>query len=327
MFSGGADSTTVLKSFTDNGIYPDEIYIQHWMEGQGGSKDGFMTGEVFHSAIPLAEKIVKQNPSIKLNIFDVSSIVSSLLCDRHEVERCFREVNNIHNLGQSFVHHNLPYRFDHWKNIYKKGGKIAFVWGETKPCINYDTKTKKHFFYFQDHYPHCPQPRDQENYDPLVHHEQFFDDPGFPEIKVKQCHLIKKILDQIRHRSDIFYSFDDIENFEKKNIKGNHGFEIKFPRIGSAYTVWQDKKYGLDRNAVNCTIYPGWDFLTYHQDKQIGRVWHPAWTWLDQKFPTQSRQWYTGFIKAYGNLPDYWTKYYGNLSKGIRRLDNIYYIE
>jgi hypothetical protein len=327
MFSGGADSTTVLQSFVDNDIIPDEIYIQHWLKGQSSGKDGFMTGEIFHAAIPFAEKCVKKFPSIKLNVFDVSDLLVSMLCDPSEIEKSFREVNNVHNLGQPFVHHNLPYRFDHWKTLYQQGKRIAFVWGEAKPHVDYDETSNRHFFYFEDHYAHCPQPRDQEKNDPLVHHEQFFDDPGFPEIKVKQCHLLLNTLRQIRHRSDIFVLANDTHSKNYKNIKGPLGFEIQHPRGSLVTTVYEGKKYVLDRNALNCSIYPRWNFLTYHQDKQAGRVYHPAHSWLQKNYPVESKKWYSQFLLSYGSLPDYWTKYYGNLSFGIQRLKNIYYIE
>jgi hypothetical protein len=326
MFSGGADSTTVLQSFVDNDIVPDEIYVQHWMKGQGDGHDGYMSGEIFHAAIPFAKKCIEKYPEIKLTVFDVSDTISSLLCDPSETEKSFREVNNVHNLGQSFVHHNLPYRFDHWNNLYQQGKRIAFVWGEAKPHIDYDEKSSKHFFYFEDHYAHCPQPRDQEKNDLFVHHEQFFDDPGFPEIKIKQCHLLLGTLKQIEHRSDIFVSADDAW-YTKIKQTGRFGFDISHPRASLAATVREGKKYVLDRNAFNCSIYPGWNFLTHHHDKQAGRVHHPSWAWLEKTFPDQSKKWYRGFIEAYGSLPDYWTKYYGNLSCGIRRLKNIYYIE
>ena len=87
------------------------------------------------------------------------------------------------------------------------------------------------------------------------------------------------------------------------------------------------KKWTLDRNALNCTIYPDWDFLTYHEDKQPGRLIHPAHAWMEKQAPAECKQWIMGYIGTYSALPDEWTKYFGSLAKGIKRLQIKYYLE
>ena len=87
------------------------------------------------------------------------------------------------------------------------------------------------------------------------------------------------------------------------------------------------KKYCLDRNALHCSIYPDWDFLTYHEDKQAGRVVHPSHQWMETQAGKDVKKWYRGFIETYSKLPESWTKYYGSLARGIKRLQRKYYLE
>jgi hypothetical protein len=222
------------------------------------------------------------------------------------------------------VHYDLENRFERWRQVKQQGKKLCFVWGEAKPNIDYDVDTQKHYFYFEDHYAHAPQPRDQEHPDVLTHHEQFYNDPEHPELKIKQCHLLLKTLGQIKNRSDIFV---DLESDRQKVLLGPRGFNIKTARAISATTWANGKKWWLDRNAFNCTIYPDWNFLTYHQDKTPGRLIHDAHKWISEKAPAESKDWFAGYIKTYGALPDKWTKHRGGLEQGIQRLQIKYYLE
>jgi hypothetical protein len=321
MFSGGSDSTTVLDSFFKNGIHVDEVLVTHWSKYQPEGMESFMNSEIVHAALPYLEKHAPA--STKIRVQDVSDMHLACIRDSDFRQRSYREVNNVHNPGMMGMHYDIKNRYQEYVDTRAKGKSIVFVWGEAKPKIAYATSTGKHYFYFEDHYAHAPQPRDQENPDPLVHHEQFFDDPGYPELKIKQCHLLLKNLKQITHRGDIFLSTDDAW----KKQTGPRGFDIVNPRCSHAYTVQQEKKYCLDRNAFNCSIYPDWNFLTYHEDKQAGRLVHPTHQWIETQAGEDVKKWYMGYIETYRKLPDEWTKYYGSLAQGIKRLQIKYYLE
>lgn len=323
MFSGGADSTTVLDSFLDNGIKIDEIYIEHWAKGIGG-QDRFMVGEIYNAALPYLSHKLPNDHNIIITVNDISDHLLSCIANFELRQKSYRECNNIHNLGAIHLHYDLENRFERWQDIRAEGKKICFVWGESKPKIDYDTISNRHFFYFEDHYAHAPQPRDQEHPDPLVHHEQFYDDPEHPLLKVKQCHLLLRTLKQIRHRTDIFV---DGERAKHEILTGPLGFQIKDPRVIHCFTWHNDKRWGLDKNAFNCSIYPDWNFLTYHEDKQSGRLIHPAHAWIERAAPRESRDWYAGYIKAYGHLPQEWRSHRGGLEQGIKRLQIKYYLE
>ena len=314
MFSGGADSTTVLDSFIDNGIPVDEVYMQHWIKYQPEKEQSFMNAEINYAALPYLKRKLPTAWNTNVRLYDVSDFILGCLRNADFRERSYREVNNIHNLSTISWHYNLQYRFPEYIKLREQGKSIVFVWGEAKPKIYYDLEKSKHYFIFQDHYAHAPQPRDQELNDPFCQHEQFYDDPLHPEIKVKQCHLLLNVLRQITHRTDLFH----LQSLPA---------EQRIIYSGSTETYYNGQKYELGRNAFNCAIYPDWDFLTYHQDKRLGRLVHPAHAWIEKQAPEAAKSWFAGYINTYGQLPDEWTKYYGSLKNGTRRLEIPYYLE
>jgi len=314
MFSGGADSTTVLDSFIDNNIPVDEIVMNQWIKYQSDKENSFMNAEITHAALPYLKRKLPTAWNTNVRLHDISDHMLSCLRDPDFRKRSYREVNNVHNLSMISIHYDLQNRFPEYLKLREQGKSIVFVWGEAKPMIKYNVETNKHYFIFQDHYPHAPQPRDQELNDPFCHHEQFYNDPLHPEIKVKQCHLVLNVLKQITHRTDIFHL---------QNLPVEH----RAVYSSSTETYHNGQKYDLNRNALNCAIYPDWNFLTYHQDKQMGRLVHPSHAWIEQVEPEAAKKWFAGYINAYGQLPDEWTKYHGGFKNGTKRLEIPYYLE
>lgn len=312
MFSGGADSTTVLDSFIDNNIPVDEVYMNQWIKYQPDGENSFMNAEITHSALPYLKRKLPSHWNTLVRLYDPSDFMLTCLKDAEFRERSYYAVNTVHNLQMISIHYDLHHRFDEYRQLIDQGKRLVFVWGEAKPRVYYDQQVQKHFFFFEDHYAHAPQPSDQARNDPACNHEQFFDDPAHPEIKVKQCHLILNTLRQVTHRKDIFSKPEEIQH----NRRGI-----------TAETYHEGQRYVLDRNAFNFAIYPDWNFLTYHQDKAKVTLLHPAHAWMETAAPEAARAWFSGYVKKFGALPKEWTTWYGNLKNGVRRIKIPYYLE
>ena len=321
MFSGGSDSTTVLQTFIDNGIPVDEIFMNYWPKG---CADNFMNHEITNAAVPFLEKNLPKSWNCRVRLYDYTDFVLECLEDPDHRQRSYREVNNVHNLSMISMWKDLQYRFPEYMSLHDQGKSIAFIWGEAKPHIDYDMISQKHFFFFEDHYAHAPQPRDQEANDLRCNHEQFYNDPEHASIKVKQAHLLLRTLKQVAHRRDIFVSKQQVT---EGIYTGPRGFKIKDSRGCLAHTYYNNEHFTLDRNAFNCSIYPSWNFLTYHEDKQAGRLIHPAHAWIGDRAPAAAKDWFTGYIKTYGALPEAWTRHRGSLEQGLKRLQIKYYLE
>jgi hypothetical protein len=314
MFSGGSDSTTVLDSFIDNGIPVDEIFMHQWIKYQPEGVDSYMNAEITYSAIPYLKRKLPTTWNTTVRLYDPSDYALACLNDCDFVESTWQGMNNVQNLQQISLHHNLHQRFPEYVKLIGQGKSIGFVWGEAKPHIGYDLKKNKHYFYFEDHYAHAPQPRDQQLNDSTCQHEQFFDDPLHPEIKIKQCHLLLNTLNQIQHRKDIF-------------LLGNDKDAARLYAC-PAETYIDGSRYYLNRNAFNCAIYPDWNFLTYHQDKKPSRVIAPQHAWIERHDPVAAKNFFLGFVKAHKDLPAEWLKHRGGVMlNGIKRLKIPYYLE
>jgi hypothetical protein len=319
MFSGGADSTTILDTFIDNDIYIDEIQVLHWISGENNNQESFLNAEITHSVMPYLKKKLNKDCHTKIRICDISEIMRKHICDPTFRERSYREINSVHNIGIISWYYNIHIRYPEYTDCYNQGKTVGFVLGESKPIVDYDTDIQKHFFYFEDSYPNVPQPRDQELNDNNCNYEHFYNDPEFAELKIKQCHLLLKSLKQIRHRTDIFVSEEEV----KKDHYGPRGFKILSPRVSPAQTYYNNKYWKLDRNAYHQSIYPNWNLLTYHEDKSFYRVVHPAYQWLEKAEPGATKAWMIGFIQSHKQLPDEWINHHGKLHhKGIKRLTN-----
>ena len=318
MFSGGADSTTVMDSFIDNNIPVDEVFMHQWIKYQPDGADSYMNAEITYSAIPYLKHKLPSEWNTNVRLYDPSDYALTCLNDRDFVESTWRGMNNIQNLQMISLHHNLHRRFPEYTTLIEKGKSIVFVWGEAKPHVHYDLEKNKHYFQFEDHYAHAPQPRDQELNDTTCQHEQFFDDPLHSEIKVKQCHLLLQTLKQIQHRKDIFLLTDGTKESHKQ------------ARLYAcpADTYFNNQKYFLNRNAFNCAIYPDWNFLTFHQDKKLSRVIAPQHAWIEQIDPVASKNFFLGFVKAHRDLGKEWLDHRGGVMlNGIKRLTISYYLE
>jgi hypothetical protein len=318
MFSGGSDSTTILDSFIDNGIPVDEILMHQWIKYQPDGKDSYLNSEITYSALPYLSRKLPMAWNTNVRLYDPSDYALKCLNDHDFVESSWQGMNNVQNLQQISLHHNLENRFPEYLKLREQGKSIVFVWGEAKPHIEYDLEKNKHYFYFEDHYAQAPQPRDQERNDPFCQHEQFFDDPQHPEIKVKQCHLLLQTLKQIQHRTDFFLQNDNTDATRA------------YARLHCcpATTYFEGQHYILNRNAFNCTIYPDWNFLTYHQDKKPSRVVHLAHAWIERHDPMAAKNFFLGFINAHKDLGEEWLKHRGPVMfNGIKRLTIPYYLE
>lgn len=178
-YSGGYDSTNILESFYYNNIPFDKIAI-----AGAFSKDSFSgvdenhNGELYHNAFPYIEQLGLSN------ITQVYDYVS--LCDNVE------NFSLIKKYGTDWVHYVGSYfTVQHWfwHDAYKhivpnewKDQKIALVMGIDKPIIRYIKD--KPVFRFSDAATNGYGNVDRVN---------FYWDPGFPKILVKQLKCVLRM--------------------------------------------------------------------------------------------------------------------------------------
>jgi hypothetical protein len=188
--SGGGDSTTAIFSFLLNGIYIDEVIFRYPKTGEKNVSDDYMDtsakntlSECQFAAEPLLRWIATNYPKVKVTIHDYA--VDMLEQENNRDESWIFQTREYFQPGHSSKHHN--YGTKEHKELADSGKSICVLYGVDKPkCCIMDGKW---FMYFGDQQANHSNP-DVGDYTNITN-EYFYWTPDFPELLVKQSHLIK----------------------------------------------------------------------------------------------------------------------------------------
>jgi hypothetical protein len=184
-FSGGADSDTVLKTFLDNNIKIDEVWVDwhHIAIEKSGYKLNFskdpsnMPSEWFLVIKPELDKLRISHPEIKIRITDSVTDVYTPL----DTKNSRSLVNDLSSVGGNIRRNNL----DHYVKSISNGKNVAVVMGMDK-LIPYSNE-KEYGIIFSDGAT-CWKSSGFEQGDCIL--EYFYWSPDFPEIVTEQGHLV-----------------------------------------------------------------------------------------------------------------------------------------
>lgn len=194
-YSGGADSTNVLHSFIDNGIFIDEILIQDLKVYNSQANNVDYSNANFYSEIEYAanahlRKIKnKLDPRTKITYQDFTEVGLEIL----EKDYWFDETPINMSINVSGVLRQLTQANDEYNlRLLEQNKRTAFIMGIDKPLVYCDGKD--YFCYFKDtgayHYI-SPFNKDADKEKTVVV-EYFYWARSMPEIVVKQAQDIKK---------------------------------------------------------------------------------------------------------------------------------------
>lgn len=195
-FSGGADSSNMLRAFVNNNIFIDEIVMQspEPVKNTFNDKDkssANVYSEIPFSAIPILNELKNiMNPATKIRYQDTSKGIIELLknddwFDYNPIGVAMG-INVLARQYTSFVDSKILKLTDTGKNI-------AQVVGTDKPLLMNDGKD--YYCYFRDvialHVPPV-ELNLREMIDKSLHTEFFYWTPDLPQIVVKQAQEVKK---------------------------------------------------------------------------------------------------------------------------------------
>jgi hypothetical protein len=193
-FSGGIDSTTMLHSFIDNGIFVDEIVMQLPANFKGKDTDDKTEGnhwsEIEYQAIPHLKKYQHLiDPRTKIRFQDISVAVYEFLEKDNWAESIMPCTNyNPTGLARMSTQAHDP----HVLELLMSGKTIGRLYGIDKPKVRYHNGG--YYAYFSDLgiYTQNTPPVSQE-YVTLYKQnklEPFYWTPFLPELVVKQCQIV-----------------------------------------------------------------------------------------------------------------------------------------
>jgi hypothetical protein len=254
LFSGGCDSTNMLKTFLKNGIKIDEVISFSPIEASDKLLHTFnrndtscqnLIFEYYEAIVPTLDYLKIHHPEIKITVIDytrpaLSFIESGLL-------------EKVYLSGVTGTAHATGFYLS-YKHV-SKHDNSALIIAIDKPRIMYDKATKKFKSYFLDfntilgHFPKETFNGDQ----PAT--EYFYFDPEMPYIPVKQC---KQLLPDLINLLDT-----------------NHPYHSQvFIDKGPIYIVDMHHSY------IKQLLYPGWNTAIFQTDKPNSHFFFEVNNWM-----------------------------------------------
>lgn len=195
-FSGGADSSNMLRAFVTNNIFVDEIVMQspepvkHTFNDTDKSSANVYS-EIPFSAVPILNELKnKLSPNTVVRYQDTSKGIIELLKDDDWFEHNpFGVALGINPLARQYTSMSEG----HILRLTDSGKRIAQIVGTDKPLIMHDGND--YYSYFLDVIAlHCPpvELNRREMFEKSLHTEFFYWTPDLPQIAIKQAQEVKR---------------------------------------------------------------------------------------------------------------------------------------
>jgi len=293
IYSGGADSETILQSFVDNDIKLDEVasYVNYEATGE---KNNYLNREIFENAIPRIQELQIQQPWIKHRLIDLTQLQLQYFLSKEAKFDWIYNVNTFFN-SNCVARESLATKISEWGNLINQGKKLCLLWGFEKPRVYFDND--RFYMVFLDIFDNGPTVKSFSGKLPYSD-EMFYWAPESAKIIIKQGHLIK--------------------NFIRQNLSTSK--EISKHKSDLAYITVNNRRLWLSVNAVHSIIYPHYHIGTISAAKPASTILSPRDTWF-MNMNNGARQlqvWQMGVEKLWQQIPDYWKNNPNKLSAGIK---------
>jgi hypothetical protein len=294
MYSGGADSTTMLESFVDNGLHVDEVasYINY---DATGDKDNYLNAEIFRVSVNKIDQLKQKYDWLKYRLIDLTELTLDLFGQNETKFNWIYDMNMFFNPNAA-ARDQLALKVKEWADIIHTGKKFCIVWAHDKPRIHHDNN--RWSFKFIDVIDNGPTVKSMSGQNPYTD-ELFYWSPDLPKIVIKQCHLIKNYL------SNELVKILPFVSQEKSDL---------------AYRTVDGVKYWLNNHGVHSLIYPNWDIHTFSNGKPHSIIFtdRDAWFFKIENEHHVKKNWAVGLNKLWKVLPDYWRNTPDNLNNGLK---------
>jgi len=270
-YSGGADSSTVIDSFLNNGIHLDEIVtsypikaidkLKHLFDPLDRSPKNLMF-EYTEAVKPKLQYINEKFPKTKVTVLDHTESAIELI-----------NSNNLHMLPISGFgaapslagHYLIGQRV---REISEKHKKVCFLIGIDKPRVGYNIKSNKFGIFFDDVSTCWGHHTDVSlaGYQPTT--EYFFYSLDMPSILIKQSHSIVNRVKPI---------INEIENFSLNEIN-----DLYFKKGDNLI-------FKVHHNFFKKIIYPNWDVNVFQAGKPSSFFFQESAYWFTNSSLTDKR--------------------------------------
>jgi len=299
MFSGGADSTNILKTFVDNRIPFDELLTFNY-HGVDQDPLSFFHSELTRVTYPKIEQLRSQGVKFYHRAFDLSEIAHELLTTQsYKITRGYYGTTffGTSHLAKTYIRERTP----DYQRLAEAGKRVVFVWGAEKPRL-YQVDGR-YCLRFLDLLDTSVAPRTQLIGRENEYDELFYWSPNSLDIMTKQGHMLKRFFE--KHK--LYNENQDRYISEKK---------FKLPSIKTIFDNDLTEDRLTFRDLINKIIYPDWNVGTFtvgKPNKMIISTRDEHWN-KDQEF----RQHTVRLIQHIKSIPDYWKNNPKNIFKGVK---------
>lgn len=233
-FSGGADSTNILRTFVDNNIHLDEIVIYHSLDGDG-QRNSFYNFETFNVALPYVTQYIDQTKT-KITVIDTTQ--ATLDYWKYVNKFDFLHYNSFCFSPNNLARNIIKVQNAELRKSYNTNKTVGYITGLDKPIVSYfDGKA---FFKFND----CIDTTvsyvlHDKGYNREID-EFFYWTPNFPKIVIKQSHVLKR-----------YYDTQNLDVALANTVPSGLGTIIK-----------QGKTYQIDHKVLPGLLYDNWNIET-----------------------------------------------------------------
>lgn len=288
--SGGADSTTMLYSFIQQGLHVDEVFVRHAKAGTAGHEPDSTNmlasnehSEFEYAAKPLLEWLKKVSPRTKITVHDFSLDVLN--------DNLTWDENFIHWCGD-YVTPGCVVRYTHASlkdslNLFDKGKRVGMLFGTDKP--RFFIKDQQLYLRFMDRVVHSATPSAVNNGYDNTEVELFYwaPTPSATALVAKQCHMIRDWFNHpMNHRMRFMLDNNWLANPSNRTV-----FESMCKTI----------------------IYPDYDASTFQVNKPARSVYQEWDYWMGDFTNTQG---YKTFMRGMMHL-------YKNIDASFLKFNNI----
>jgi len=252
-FSGGADSWNILHAFIKNGIKLDEIYMFGAFEAEqsqltilGADRTpGYYTREIQQS-LSLVKALV-ENKNIKINVYDWTQDILNAVNNRDWFYTAGVRFDPTCTVRSKF--HKI---FKEHTELSHRGKQVGFIYGIDKPRLIRDD-ANIYFAFLDVIMTTGTLPTNDILGEYWENDEYFYWTPNFPELAIKQSHVVVKWL-TANKKLHLIKHINDIGGFH-------------------------DEAY---YDAVNYCIYPNWNADIWQIKKPTNAIYNELSKWFFQ---------------------------------------------
>ena len=243
IYSGGIDSHTILETFLDNNLRIDEICT--FSNNDVQAKTEKFNQEVYNAAIPFVETLDLKKLGTKFRLVNIGQIIIDQLSDTYHFEN-FEHYSLSTPFWRTAVGNQvLKGKIDEHRKLVEAGKRVCYLWGHEKPSIR--IVNREYCLTVPDTFSGGFGAKQYNNRHQLKNSfDNFYDEAfyicrEFPEISIKQGHLLAKYMLSISDNDSSIKKLTEIPIF---------GPYVQYNDNGVINSSW------LSKSAVDKCIYP-----------------------------------------------------------------------